>query len=113
MEENKTNQVVYRKKDVTSESTYGHKKGLDLFCGTLMGIMALILPFVLLRDNLMSISSINLRYILDIVLIIWLIAYFSKKKRRFIVIGILFSVVLLPMVAIGGCLVLLTSFSRM
>lgn len=111
MEENNTKQVVYQKKEGVSSVAYGHNKGLDLFGGIFLGIISFLLPPFFLKILYTSDTLLPYASLLPYVLLILFIVYFSKKKRKFVVRGIVLLIVLIPIIAFGGCFLFLSSIS--
>lgn len=108
MEENNTKQVVYQKKEETGKVVYGHNKGLDLFGGFFLGLITFVIPPMILK-NYMTDSLSTFIVSLPYVLLMLLVVYFSKKKRKFVVRGIVLFLVSLPIIVFGGCFLLMSS----
>lgn len=95
----------------------GKKK--DFFLGFFYGF---VLSFIVAIPQFYPLSRI--RYLLYVsgiesqpVLITLIVSiiicyYYSKKGRRFVVMGFISYIILLPMIALGSCIVLLSGFSN-
>jgi hypothetical protein len=75
---------------------------IGFFGGIMLNVLLVFLSFSLSRSG----SFDWIGSLFDLLFFVFLIVYFFKKGRRFIAIGMI-SMILLPLLAFGSCLVLI------